>query len=426
MRLPILYNGPMIRRVFGYRAVPVCASLSLALLLSVPFPADGRAAGREFRSASVCAQCHPKIHASWKSSQHSSAFTDPAFQLPYDRIRRKNPRRTLPCEQCHNPLRFHLPAGDPRASIFAQEGVTCDFCHSVESVVPGESFPRYRLNPDFKFGPYPPGKETGRSIHATRFSRLHITSAFCAGCHEYRNPYGVPILSTFSEWEESFYRGEGVHCQFCHLPQLFDPQFIDVKDRKGPVDHAMVGGHSRERMAKAIPLKGTLRISGGTAEVRIVLKNETVGHKTPSGIPMHRIRLVTSLFDESGTALGRKEELFERVVGDGAGNPLTKPEEIFTEAREVLKDNRIGPKETREVIHSFPLAGKRPVTAEVSLTYEIPTPDISPGTGSIDIPISRILIPAGRGISPLVLSLIALAVVAALLGTALAVRRKRP
>ena len=77
----------------------------------------------------------------------------------------------------------------------------------------------------------------------------------------------MPILSTFSEWKESFYRGEGVHCQFCHLPQLFDPQFIDAKDRKGPVDHAMVGGHSRERLAKAIPLKGTLRVSGETARV---------------------------------------------------------------------------------------------------------------------------------------------------------------
>lgn len=415
----------MIRRVSGYRAVAARAALLPALLLPIVLSAGGHAAEGMFRSASVCAQCHPKVYDSWKSSQHSSSFSDPAFQLPYDRIRRKNPRRILPCEQCHNPLRFHLPAGDPRASIFAQEGVTCDFCHSVESFVPGESFPRYRLNPDFKSGPYPPGRDAERTIHATRFSRLHITSEFCAGCHEYRNPYGVPILSTFSEWEASFYRGEGVHCQFCHLPQLFDPQFIDGKDRKGPVDHAMVGGHSRERLAKAIPVKGTLRVSGDTAEVRISLRNETVGHKTPSGIPMHRIRLVTSLFDEAGTALGRKEDLFERVVGDGAGNPLTKPEEIFTEAREVLKDNRIGPKETREVVHRFPLDGKRPAAAEVSLTYEIPTPDIPARTPSIDIPISRVLIPAGRGISPVVLSLVALAVAAALLATAVGIRRRR-
>ncbi len=403
---------------------PARAVLMTALLLAMPLRNAVHAGEAKFDSATQCAQCHPKIYASWKSSQHSSAFTDPAFQLPYDRIRRKNPRRTLPCERCHNPLRFHLPPEDPRASIFAQEGVTCDFCHSVEAIGSGDPIPGYRLNPAHKFGPYPPGKGSERTIHSTRFSRLHITSDLCAGCHEYRNPFGVPILTTFSEWSESFYRGEGVHCQYCHLPQLFDPQFIDAKDRKGPVDHAMVGGHSRERLAKAIPLKGTLRISGTTAEVRVLLKNETVGHKTPSGIPMHRIRLVTSLFDAGGAPLGSMEETFERVVGDGAGNPLTKPERIFTEAREVLKDNRIGPKETREVIHRFDLAKTRPAAAEVSLTYEIPTPDIAPGTRSIDIPISRILLSVERGTSPRTLALLALAVVAVLLAAALAVRRK--
>jgi len=415
----------MFRQLSECLSGPARLFLLTAFLLAMPPRTGAHAAEAQFDSATVCAQCHPKIYASWKSSQHSSAFTDPAFQLPYDRIRRSNPRRTLPCEHCHNPLRFQLSPGDPRASIFAQEGITCDFCHSVESVVAGDSFPLYRLNPAFKFGPYPPEESRERVVHATRFSRLHISSEFCAGCHEYRNPFGVPILSTFSEWKESFYRGEGVHCQFCHLPQLFDPQFIDAKDRKGPVDHAMVGGHSRERLAKAIPLKGTLRVSGETARVTISLKNETVGHKTPSGIPMHRIRLVTALFDDSGNLLGHEEEVFERVLGDGAGNPLRTPERIFTEAREVIRDNRIGPKETREVIHRFPLAGARPATAVVSLTYEIPTPDISPGTRSIDIPISRVLLSAERGISPLTRALLALAIVTALLATALAVGRMR-
>jgi len=404
---------------------PRAGTALLVLLLSVSTAAGLEGTRKEFQPATVCAQCHEAIYASWKSSQHSSAFTDPAFQLPYDRIRRENPRRTLPCENCHNPLRFQLSPDDPRVSIFAQEGVTCDFCHSVESADPGGAFPRYRLNPAYKFGPYSPGQGQKGTTHRTQFSRLHITSAFCAGCHEYNNPFGVPILSTYSEWEASFYRGEGVHCQFCHLPQLFDPQFIDSKDRKGPVDHAMVGGHSRERMAKAIPLKGSLRISGDTARVSIHLKNETVGHKTPSGIPMHRIRLVTSLFDSAGNSLGKEEEVFERVVGDGAGNPLRNPERIFTEAREVLKDNRIAPKETREVTHRFALGGKLPATAEVSLTYEIPTPDISPGTRSIDIPIARILLPVRRGIAPLSLALIALAAVGALLAAALLVSRKR-
>lgn len=416
---PVERIPPISRVVFGLAAA--------ALLLAGGGVAPSRAQEEAvFQSATVCAQCHPEIYRTWVGSQHARSFTDPAFQLPYDRIRRVDPRRSLPCERCHNPMRFLLAPGDPRAAIFAQEGVTCDFCHSVESVTAGGEFPRYVAQPGVKFGPQ--GGRSGKSRHATRFSRLHITSSFCAGCHEFRNAHGIAVLATFSEWEASFYRGEGVHCQFCHLPQLFDAGFIDPSRRKKePLDHAMVGGHSPDRLAKAIPLKASLAMSGGEARVTVHVRNETVGHMTPSGIPSHRIRLTTVLYDAAGTVLGRKDELFERVLGDGAGRPLPHPEMVFTEAREVLKDNRIAPKETREVVHVFPVAGSRPAAAEVLLTYEIPTPDVSPGLRAIEVPIARTVIPVREGHSLPNAALIAVAAAAfAFLAAALlAGRRKR-
>ncbi len=400
------------------------------LLACVLFAAGGPAAGLAqapeeavYQSATVCEQCHPEIYRTWYGSLHARSFTDPAFQLAYDRIRRLDPRRSLTCERCHNPMRFLMAAGDPRAAIFGQEGVTCDFCHSVESAAVGGDFPRYRARPGVKFGPQ--GGKSGKSPHATRFSGLHITSTFCAGCHEFRNVHDVPVLSTYSEWEESFYRGEGVHCQFCHLPQLFDAGFMDPSLKKGPLDHAMVGGHSRDRLAKAIPLKAFLTMSGGEARLTVHIKNEMVGHKTPSGIPSHRIRLASVLYDAAGTVLGRNEELFERVLGDGTGKPLPHPEMVFTEAREVLKDNRIAPKETRKVVHTFPAGSSRPAAAEVSLTYEIPTPDVSPGLRTIDVPIARVVIPVGEGSSGLRAALIVAAAAFALFAVALLAWRRR-
>ena len=211
-----------------------------------------------YQSATVCAQCHPEIYKTWFGSLHARSFTDPAFQLPYDRIRRADPRRSLPCERCHNPMRFLLAAGDPRSSIFGQEGVTCDFCHSVESAATGGEFPRYMARPGIKFGPQ--GGRSGKSPHATRFSRLHITSTLCAGCHEFRNEHGIPVLSTTPA--------------------------------------------SSTRPARRDPW--TTRWSAA----------------------IH------------GTVLGKKEEVFERVLGDGTGKPLAHPEMVFTEAREVLEDNR--------------------------------------------------------------------------------------
>jgi hypothetical protein len=375
------------------RRISPIAGAALFALLSAPWPAAPLA--QTYQSAAVCAVCHVEIHRTWQGSQHASAFTDPAFRLPYDRLRLENPRKTFACEQCHNPMRFLLPTGDPRAVLFSREGVTCDFCHSVSSVDAGGPFPRYRTTPGIKFGPHP--EHPAKGPHVRRFSRLHITSEFCAGCHEYRNEHGVLILSTVSEWEKSFYRGTGVHCQFCHLPELFDARFIDGKKKKGPIDHAMVGGHSRERLARAIPMRAQLVLSGGGARVVVSVKNELVGHATPTGIPTHRLRLAATLFDATGNAIDRREEIFERVVGDGTGKALTRPEEIFVSAREVLKDNRLLPKETREVRFSFPAGKEAPATASVALTYEIPTPDIAPTIRYIEIPVANQVVTAEAG-----------------------------
>ncbi len=369
------------------------AGAALSALLFTPIPAPLLA--QTYQSAAECAACHVEIHRTWQSSQHATAFTDPAFQLPYDRLRRENPRKTFTCEHCHNPMRFLLPPGDPRAAAFSREGVTCDFCHSVSSVDTGGPFPRYRTRPGVKFGPHPEG--SGKGPHVRQFSRLHITSEFCAGCHEFRNEHGVLILSTVSEWEKSFYRGTGVHCQFCHLPDLFDARFIDGKKKKGPVDHAMVGGHSRERLARAIPIRTRLVLAGKEARVVVSVKNELVGHATPTGLPTHRLRLAATLFDAAGNALDRREETFERVVGDGAGKALTRPEEIFVSAREVLKDNRLLPKETREVRFTFPAGKEAAATASVALTYEIPTRDAAPTLRYIEIPVATQVVTAEAG-----------------------------
>lgn len=375
------------------RTIRILACAAVSALLFPPGPAPLLA--QTWQSAAVCAECHAEIFRTWRSSQHSSAFTDPSFRIPYDRLLRENPGKRFQCGHCHDPMRSLLTPGDPRAAIFSREGVTCDFCHSVSAVDAKGLFPRYKATPGVKFGPHP--ESPGKSPHVTRFSSLHITSEFCAGCHEFRNEHGVPILSTASEWEKSFYRGTGVHCQFCHLPELFDARFIDGKRKKGPIDHAMTGGHSRERLARAIPMHARLVLSGDEARVTVKVKNELVGHATPTGIPTHRLRLAATLLDAAGNALERREEIFERVVGDGTGKALTRPEEIFVSAREVLKDNRLSPKETREVRFSFPAGKEKPATASVALVYEIPTPDIAPAVRYIGIPVADRVVTAETG-----------------------------
>ncbi|MGE5189299.1 MAG: multiheme c-type cytochrome [Gemmatimonadota bacterium] len=381
-----------------------------------------------FRPARFCAQCHPEIYRTWHSSRHASANTAPPFRLSLDRMGRENTLPDRSCEFCHDPVLFFLEPDDPKAAIFAQEGVTCDFCHSVEFLIQGiegAGFPRYLVNPAITFGPHPEGGESSGKPHRTKFSSMHILSVFCAGCHEYRNSNGVPILSTYSEWEKSFYRGEGVQCQFCHLPGLFDAPFLDPARKKGPIGHDMAGGHSRELLARALPVRATLTRAGEEARVTVLVKNDFVGHNAPSGFPVHRLRIDTTVYDARRGILGRAEEIFERVLGDGQGSPLRRPEQFFAVATEVLKDNRIAPKEVRKVVQRFPLNGTAPATAEIALLYETYLPGLGPGAESTVTPIVRIVVTLESGPPRGLVALVILAAAGVVFVAALAFRRRR-
>ncbi|HEY5997305.1 MAG TPA: hypothetical protein VIU29_09795, partial [Candidatus Deferrimicrobiaceae bacterium] len=173
-----------------------------------------------------------------------------------------------------------------------------------------------------------------------------------------------------------------------------------------------------ERLSRAVPVKASLSWNPDEARLTVTLKNETVGHKTPSGLPMHKIRLVSTILDARGSVLDRKEELFERVIGDGAGHPLEKPEQVFLEGREVLKDNRIGPKESRVIVHRFPLKGAKPASASVRLTYLRPVLDLANGPSAVEMPISQISVTAkaeSMTIRYLIGALIAIALIAAVI-----------
>jgi hypothetical protein len=138
---------------------------------------------------------------------------------------------------------------------------------------------------------------------------------------------------------------------------------------------------------------------------------------------MHKLRLGSTLYDAKGGVIGQKDELFERVIGDGAGKPLERPESVFTEGREVLKDNRIGPKETRVVVHRFPLKGVAPVSAAVSLVFERPVLDTPSGIKLVEMPITRVNVPAKADSTSLRYLLVGL-VVAALAAAVLALKKR--
>ena len=91
-----------------------------------------------FNPAGRCGECHIDIYAMWRESLHSQAMTDPTFLEAFNdpRIQESDKNRAH-CLQCHAPsLQYdkQLTLDSP----VAQEGVTCDFCHSVQEMNPAE------------------------------------------------------------------------------------------------------------------------------------------------------------------------------------------------------------------------------------------------------------------------------------------------
>lgn len=359
------------------------------LLFSPPLPSYPGEKGYE--TAETCKRCHGKIYDQWKSSRHANAFTEPTFSGIYREITANNPDTVSLCRFCHSPL-----AGIPKKMIGKEvadeEGVSCDFCHTVKEVRLDGNFPKYINTPGTKRGPIDDAKSP---YHETEFSPLLLDAKFCAGCHEFTNQKGVPILTTYAEWEKSFYRGEGIHCQFCHLPQLFPGS--DKSD--APPDHTMRGGHFPDKIREAVRMSGTLRSLKKKALIEIELFNDKSGHKVPTGIPTRKFVVDAQLFGDRGRVIGKKQLLIERVLGDKEGNPITSAAEMFLNASTVLKDNRIGPKEKRKLTIDFPLKNRfETLSAIVSLLYEVPSPD--PHLKKVRMNIDTITIPQSSGKFP--------------------------
>ena len=93
----------------------------------------------ELMKPEACMECHPKHFAEWKSSMHAYASDDPVFIAMNKRGQREtNGQLGLFCVNCHAPMarRLNLTTDGLNLADVPQwaKGVTCFFCHSVDSV----------------------------------------------------------------------------------------------------------------------------------------------------------------------------------------------------------------------------------------------------------------------------------------------------
>lgn len=337
----------------------------LPLLLAAILPA---AELEPISSAEVCGSCHREIHAAWKRSAHAQAMESRLFQDALEMAEGDagaSARKV--CLGCHAPLALKVSDLSLKQKV-SWEGVTCDYCHSVRRVSSGPGNPEATLEfSKVKSGPL---KGVSSLAHGTVFSDVHTSSLVCAPCHEYRNPSGFEVLTTYSEWKNSRYGKENVWCQSCHMARVEGP-VVDPRVKAGATTvnlHEMPGSHSLKQLTKAIQTRLRTERKGGQLQVSVTLINGGAGHYVPTGSPMRQLMLEVTADAYEGKDY-RETRAYRRVVADEKGETLTFEHRAFLKAAKVVSDTRLAPDEKRTEAFSFAIPEKVPVQVKARLSY---------------------------------------------------------
>jgi hypothetical protein len=150
---------------------------------------------------------------------------------------------------------------------------------------------------DRKLGPF---KGEGDWHHT--YSELQTKSEICAVCHEAINIHGLRIKATFTEWQESAFAQQGVHCQDCHMNvdgfltagksrfasgMAAAMSIGSAPQRERLYTHQFPGAHSKTQIEGAITLAIEAVPSSDsknhTLAMEVTVDNSRTGHSMPSG-----------------------------------------------------------------------------------------------------------------------------------------------
>jgi hypothetical protein len=273
------------------------------------------------------------------------------------------------CLQCHAPFAA-INADWELKEKLTWEGVNCDICHSITSVDHSGPNPKMLYDVgDVKRGPI---RDAESGAHEVAYSDLHTHSSVCAGCHEFTNSDGIPIMSTFSEWQSSTAAREGKHCQTCHMGategDIVDPRITRVAHAEVNL-HEVPGGHSIDQLNKALRVRSDFARDGDSLAVVVQLMNKGAGHCVPTGMPGRRVILELQV-RPYGREVSTETRIFGRTFVDAEGSIITRDSQYFAPGVKLDFDTRILPDETRTERFAFPVPHDVTVAVQLRLTYE--------------------------------------------------------
>lgn len=416
----------------------VVVSLFVLFLIAVSFPgvAAEKIESSDYTASLTCGNCHTEIYYQWKGSMHANSEKDPFYKAMFLLASKETDGLVDDfCPRCHAPVGLVSgeipPADGSNLSLIAQEGLMCDFCHTISGYT-AESNGQYIPSPgEVKRGSY---NDSISPFHKTAYSDLHTRAEFCGYCHDIDHPVtGMPLETTYKEWKAGPYSKEGIQCQDCHMRQspgtpatgstrrpdnpgkacnigpmrdnVFTHYFIGgnafITDLLGATEHRDMA-IERLQNAAALDIETPAVVRPGEeAAINILVTNNGAGHMIPTGLTDEReVWLDVTVTDAKGRVIFRSgfldEEgniepdavIYRTVLGDAEGKPTHK----FWKATHIISDYRIPPRETLVEEYSFkiPENAKGPIRIEVKLNYRSApqeTLDMLFGKGEMKAPI---------------------------------------
>jgi len=366
------------------------ASLALAALLSACHSSGQATLTREqLMDPQACQGCHQDQFSEWAGSMHAYASQDPVF-LAMNRRGQRETNGALGkfCVNCHAPLavREGLTTDGLNLDQVPQnmKGVTCFFCHTVQSVDGAHDNPLTLANDGVLRGAFGNPSANGRP-HASAYSPLldrdrAESATTCGACHDIVNGHGTAIERTFSEWKGSaFALISGTTCGQCHMPQsLTEKQVAQVQGaplRRAHghtfpgVDMALTPFPDTDRQRTEIQalLDTTLQTAicvqkfGSEAQVSVIMDNVAAGHSFPSGAEQDR-RAFVELIAYSGTTPVYQSG----VIPAGTGSATSTDPDLWM-MRDCMFD------ETDQEVHMFWEAASYETNGLPALTTFDPT-----------------------------------------------------
>jgi len=256
----------------------------------------------EFDSPDTCGACHDGIYLDWKRSLMSISYTHEWNEIEYFQLALPHSLKLdeianvkSDCIVCHSPLAFlagDIPPARPSQDSRANEGISCEICHSISGSTNDRPF-NFSCILDVGGPKYGPRLDAESSYHESLYSDFTISSELCATCHDEQNPYGAWVKETYREWLDGPCSVDGTRCQDCHMSVEPGNSAIDGPDRPDIARHVFQGAHSTDMLDEAVNITLDLNRqyarAGQPVVVTVELESNLRGHCFPSGSSEERM-----------------------------------------------------------------------------------------------------------------------------------------